>query len=250
MSAWYEDTFRRDYLSLYPHRDDEEAHRDISNILRLIDPPRNESLLDLCCGAGRHLVALRHAGFINLTGLDLSADLLAEARSCLDAESMDDIPLIQADMREIPGNELYRTIVSLFTSFGYFEDGYEDERVLQSAYQALSLSGTFLLDTLNRGHVMANLIPSEERKLAGKRISIRRHITGDELRVEKETRITQPGSPETTYRESVRMYEKAEIEDMLTRVGFINIRFYGSLEGQAFFNTSPRMVFVASKAES
>ncbi len=251
MSAWYENTFGRDYLSLYPHRNDEEARRDVASILRLIDPPRDESLLDLCCGAGRHLTALRQAGFTNLTGLDLSADLLAEARSRLDAESMNDIQLIRADMREIPGSKLYRTIVSLFTSFGYFEDGDEDERVLQSAYRALSHDGTFLLDTLNRGHVLANLIPSEERELAGKRISIRRHITTDGLRVEKETRITQPGSPETTYRESVRMYEKAEIENMLiTRIGFINIRFYGSLEGQEFSDTSPRMVFVAAKAGS
>jgi ubiquinone/menaquinone biosynthesis C-methylase UbiE len=250
VSAWYEDTFGRDYLSLYPHRNDEEARRDVSHILQLIDPPRNESLLDLCCGAGRHLAALRHAGFMNLTGLDLSADLLAEARSRLDAESMNDIQLLQADMREIPGNELYRTIVSLFTSFGYFEDGNEDELVLQSAYQALSRNGTFLLDTLNRGHVLANLIPSEERELEGRRISIHRNITADSLRVEKETRITQPGSPETTYRESVRMYKKAEIEDMLTRIGFIDIHFYGSLEGQVFSNTSSRMVFVAAKARS
>ena len=250
MSAWYEETFGRDYLSLYPHRNDAEAERDVAGFLQLLDPPRNEPLLDLCCGAGRHLVALRRAGFTCLTGLDLSADLLSEARLRFEAESMTDVQLLKADMREIPDATRFRTIISLFTSFGYFETGGEDERVLRSAFRALSSNGAFLLDTLNRGHVLANLVPTEERELSGKQMSIHRHITPDGLRVEKETRITQPGSPGTIYRESVRMYEKAEIEDMLGSIGFINVRFYGSLEGQAFSDTSPRMVFAASKAKS
>jgi len=247
VSAWYEDTFGRDYLSLYPHRDDEEATRDISGLLQLINPPRDESLLDLCCGAGRHLAALRRAGFTQLTGLDLSADLLAEARVRLDAESMQDIQLLKADMRAIPGSDCYGTIISLFTSFGYFEDSTEDERVLSSAYSALSNNGTFVLDTLNRSHVLASLIPAEEKALGEMHIRIRRCITGDGLRVEKETRVTQPGSPETMYRESVRMYEKQEIEGMLKGIGFVDVHFFGSLQGEAFSDSSPRMVFVASK---
>ena len=250
MSAWYEDTFGHDYLSLYPHRNDEEAERNVAGILRLIDPPRGEPLLDLCCGAGRHLIALRRAGFTCLTGLDLSADLLAEARVRLDAESMEDIQLLRADMREIPGNGAYSTIVSLFTSFGYFENGGEDERVLRSAFRALSHNGTFVLDTLHRAYVLANLVPAEEVELDGKRIIVRRHISDDGLRVEKETRITQPGFPEIMYRESVRMYEKREIEHLLRKTGFLNPRFYGSLQGRAFSADSPRLVFVASKAES
>ena len=248
MSAWYEDTFGRDYLSLYPHRNDAEAARDVSGLLQLIDPPRDESLLDLCCGAGRHLAALRRAGFTQLTGLDLSAHLLAEARVRLDTAHMADIQLLKADMLEIPGSDCYSTIISLFTSFGYFADSCEDERVLASAYHALSGNGTFVLDTLNRGHVLASLVPTEEKELGEMRISIRRHITDDGLRVEKETRVTQPGSPETTYRESVRMYERPEIRDMLERIGFVDVRFFGSLRGEAFSNSSPRMVFVASKA--
>jgi len=248
VSAWYEDTFGRDYLSLYPHRNDAEATQDISGLLQLIDPPRDESLLDLCCGAGRHLAALRRAGFTQLIGLDLSAHLLAEARVRLDAASMHDIQLLEADMREIPGANCFGTIISLFTSFGYFADSREDRRVLASAYHALLHDGTLVLDTLNRGHVLSTLVPAEEQSLGEMSIRIRRHVTDDGLRVEKETRVTQPGSPETTYRESVRMYEKQEIESMLAGIGFADARFFGSLQGETFSSSSPRMVFVASKA--
>lgn len=250
MSAWYEDTFSRDYLSLYPHRNDEEAKRDVQGIIELISPPRTEPLLDLCCGAGRHLVAFRQAGFCHVTGLDLSADLLAEARKRLQRESLDDVQLIRADMREIPEGLRYQTIVSLFTSFGYFEAAHEDERVLQSAHCALLPGGTLLLDTLNRAHVLANLVPIDHTELEGKTIHITRRISRDSLRVEKQTSITQPGSPQTLYHESVRMYEREELEEMLAKIGFASWHIYGDLEGQAFSATSERVVVVASKARS
>jgi len=250
VSAWYEETFGRDYLSLYPHRNDEEAARDISDLLKLIDPHKEARLLDLCCGAGRHLMALRRVGFSQLTGLDLSADLLAEARSQLDNAGMDDVQLVRADMRDIPMTGLYSTIVSLFTSFGYFVDRQDDERVLASAYRALASNGTFVLDTLNRGQVLASLVPEEEKELGDMHVYIRRRITDDGLRVEKETRVTQPGSPETMYSESVRMYEREEIEGMLAEIGFVNTRFFGDLQGQAYSSSSPRMVFATSKGKT
>lgn len=247
MSAWYEETFGGDYLSLYPHRNDEEAARDICDLLTLIDPRKEAPLLDLCCGAGRHLMALRRAGFSQLTGLDLSADLLAEARARLDNAGMQDIQLVKADMRDIPMRGPYHAIVSLFTSFGYFAHRNDDERVLASAYRVLAADGTFVLDTLNRGRVLASLIPEEEKELGDMHVHIRRRITDDRLRVEKQTRVTQSGSPETVYRESVRMYKRDEIEGMLAGIGFVNTRFFGSLQGQAYSSSSPRMVVATSK---
>ena len=160
---------------------------------------------------------------------------------------MNGVQLIRADMREIPEVDRYHTIVSLFTSFGYFKDDGEDERVLQSAFRALAPGGTLLLDTLNRGHVLSHLVPSEHKEWEGRSIDIERRVTHDGLRVEKLTQITQPGSPETIYRESVRMYGATEIEDMLNKIGFVELRFYGHLDGRAFSDQAPRLVFAASK---
>jgi len=250
VTAWYETTFGRDYLSLYCHRNDEEAQHDIDALLTLIHPKPTEPLLDLCCGAGRHLLALSRKGFTDLTGLDLSADLLAEARIRLDAACRSDVELVRSDMREIPWERHFSAIISLFTSFGYFQTQREDECVLASAYRALASRGTLVVDTLNREQVIASLVPAEEKKLDDMCIRIRRHLSHDGLRIKKETRVTQPGSPETTYRESVRMYRSSEIEDMLERHGFVDTRFFGNLNGEAFTDTSPRMIFVATKGSS
>jgi len=250
VTAWYQHTFGREYLSLYRHRDDVEAADDVAHIVRLIRPPRHQPLLDLCCGAGRHLVAFRRAGYTDLTGLDLSEDLLDAARARLRTEAMTDVRLIRADMRAIPGDAAYATVVSLFTSFGYFADDAQDARVLHAVCRALRPGGTFLLDTLNRDAIVGSLVPSEERRLGAKQLRVRRRISSDGRRVEKLTRISQPGSPETVYRESVRMYTCEELEHMLADAQFVNVRCYGALDGRVYTPDAPRLVVSAVRKET
>lgn len=49
------------------------------DIIRLI-PDHDARILDLCCGTGNQLKKLSDAGFRNLTGMDLSSDMLKVAR--------------------------------------------------------------------------------------------------------------------------------------------------------------------------
>jgi SAM-dependent methyltransferase len=247
VTAWYEEAFGRDYLMRYPHRDDEEARRNIEGVTRLLDPPRDKPLLDLCCGAGRHLLALHNAGYRDLTGVDLSQALLDQARARLHAQRIDGVRLVRADMREIPSNLYFFTVLSLFTSFGYFADEREDECVLRGVHRALYPGGAFLLDTMNRDQVIATLVPRQRHAGNGRRLDIRRRITRDGQRVEKITRVFEPGAPIRSVRESVRMYTRTEMEQMLRAAGFVNAQFFGGLDGTPFSKQSPRMVIKACK---
>jgi demethylmenaquinone methyltransferase/2-methoxy-6-polyprenyl-1,4-benzoquinol methylase len=49
------------------------------DIIRLI-PDHDARILDLCCGTGDQLRRLSNAGFSNLTGVDISSDMLKVAR--------------------------------------------------------------------------------------------------------------------------------------------------------------------------
>ena len=248
MTHWYEESFGRDYLVLYPHRDIAEARADVATIVDLIAPPQNQPLLDLCCGAGRHLQALHEAGFADLTGIDLSQILLDVARHQLDAVGGTGIRLLQSDMRQIPFREHFETILSLFTSFGYFSDASEDEVVLCAVYDALRPGGTFLIDTLNRSWTVAHLAPRSEETIDGIRVEITRAISHDGLRVEKEIRVEPDDEPAKIYRESVRMYDPDEMRPLLERSGFVGVRFLGALDGRPYNSTSPRMIAVARKS--
>jgi SAM-dependent methyltransferase len=243
---WYKESFGRDYLALYPHRDESEARCDIADLVALIDPPRGEPLLDLCCGAGRHLVALCDRGFRDLTGLDLSADLLDVARERLSGRTDCRIRWIRADMRHIPFADHFQTVLSLFTSFGYFPESSEDEAALRSVFSALRPGGAFCLDTLDRDHTLAHLVEHEEKRIDGRTLAITRRVSADGLRVEKRTRILS--APQAEFRESVRMYTSEELHDMLERSGFVDLRLYGSLGGEPHSSGSSRMIAVARKA--
>ncbi len=247
MTHWYEESFGRDYLALYPHRNIAEARADVTTIVDLIAPPKNEPLLDLCCGAGRHLQALHEAGFVDLTGIDLSQPLLDVARRQLDTAGGTGIRLLQSDMRHIPFRGHFETILSLFTSFGYFSETREDEAVLRAAHGALRPGGTFLMDTLNRSWTVAHLTPRSEETIDRIRVAITREISPDGLRVEKEIRVEPENESPKVYRESVRMYAVDEMSTLLERSGFVDVRFHGALDGRSYNSTNPRMVTVARK---
>jgi len=247
MKPWYESAFGRDYLALYPHRNDTEAAQDVRSIIDLIAPNTDEPLLDLGCGAGRHLVALHHAGFTALIGLDLSADLLSVARERLDEIGTNSVELVRCDMRAIPYVDRFATVLSLFTSFGYFAEEGEDRAVLAGVNRALKNGGTFLIDTLNRDHVIASLVPQEEKMLQNRALHIKRRLSADGRRVEKETRVIEGAGKKRVFHESVRMYTALEIENMMKESDFEKLSIYGSLRGDPYRAESERLVVVAAK---
>ena len=253
MIPWYKGAFGLAYLDLYAHRDDAEAQKDIRRIIELISPPADEPLLDLGCGAGRHLCALRDMGFSQLVGLDLSQELLDVAAQRLADPVTGDldkrVQLIRADMRDIPQVGYFATVLSLFTSFGYFDEDDENKRVLAAAHRALKSDGTFLIDYMNRDHVIAHLVAYDEKVLGDRQIRNTRSLTANARRVEKTTVIVR-GDVEHEFHESVRLYSADEMVDMLKEVGFERIQRYGSLEGEGFTPSSPHLILVARRGHS
>lgn len=256
MMAWYEESFGCEYLELYSHRDAGEARADIEAIVRLIDPPRDEPLLDLCCGACRHVLVLREMGFSQIVGLDLSAELLEVARRELAAGRMEsqeacgEVELVRSDMRVIPYKDHFATVLSLFTSFGYFEEDSENRRVLAAAHRALRPGGKLLIDYLNRAYVVANLVERNQETVGDRHLQHVRRLTDDGRRVSKTTTVTTTAGTVREFRESVRMYSRQEMTDMLLAAGYASVQCYGSLDGQECSPTSARLIVVATKGEA
>jgi SAM-dependent methyltransferase len=254
MSAWYEQSFGREYLELYSHRDEAEARADIEAIIHLLDPPRDEPLLDLCCGACRHVLVLREMGFSRIVGLDLSGELLdvaSEKLAAVYAQETDpscaQVDLVCSDMRDIPYESYFVTVLSLFTSFGYFQTDTENQEVFDAVYRALRPGGRFLIDYLNRDYVIANLVERDEVTLPDRHIQHVRCLTSGCRRVEKTTIVTTGTGQAHEFHESVRMYSRREMIGMLDAAGFESIQCYGSLEGQSCDRESKRLILIAEK---
>jgi len=257
---WYRRWFGEEYLDLYPHRDEREAARGVRLLDRAADLPTGSRVLDLACGAGRHLSALREAGYAPV-GLDLSRPLLHRARrrerpsggweARGRGEGTRESPrLVRADMRRLPLSDgSFDGVVLFFTSFGYFADPRDDRRVLEELSRILRPGGVFLLDTFNPAHVRRELVPVDEREVKGRRVRQTRRIA--EGRVEKRIEIfpaTEGGRDRRVFHERVRLYEPEELESLLGEAGLEPERRFGDYGGEVFVQReSPRLILVGRR---
>jgi len=246
-SDWYKTAFRYDYLRVYPHRNDEEARRQVDFLVDKLDVPPSCEVLDLGCGDGRHSLELTRRGF-RVTGLDLSEELLERAR-CRTADEGLDITFMRGDMRDPPADRAFDLVVNFFTSFGYFQEDGENARVLEAISRALRPGGRFLMDYLNRAYVISTLVPSDRRTVEGMEVEQRRWITGDpskaggHVRINKQVQIREGGA-ERSYDESVRMYTLDELEAMMDRAGLRVTQTYGDFDGCPVGSDAPRNILV------
>ncbi len=247
--GWYERSFGRDYLKVYQHRDESSAQYEVDQLIKWLNLPRGAHVLDLCCGNGRHAVAMAEYGF-QMIGLDLSHDLLAVAKQRKIEQGIGTVVWIQGDSRNVPlKDQTLDGLVNLFTSFGYFDRDEENEQVINEMSRLLKPGGRFVMDFLNAIRLRSTLVPQSERFIEGWTIRERRWI--DATHVHKEIRIFDPKTPEAgerMYQERVRLFEKEQLISMCQKQGIRIEQIYGDFNGQPFDpNTSARLILVGER---
>lgn len=240
---WFRDWFGEEYLELYPHRDEAEAERAVRLFLRSLSP--RGPVLDLACGAGRHLRELTRAG-VTAIGLDLSRTLLAEARRA-DAAAR----LVRADMRRLPfGDGVFGGLTSFFTSFGYFDSRADDQRVAREVRRVLQPGGAFMLDFFNARRVREELVPRDVRTSGGRRVTQTREIVDDTVvkRIRIEEIKSGKDAPPRYFHERVRLYSDDELTDLLEAEGLRIERRYGDYQGGEAGPEAERLILVGEAA--
>lgn len=242
MSDWYRKSFGDDYLLVYKHRDLEGAYDEVKRMIEWLELAPGASVLDLCCGMGRHSMALVDFGY-TVTGVDLSDVLLEEARK-LDAQHK--VRFLQGDMREVPLDGTYDAVVNLFTSFGYFEDDEENIKVLREMHRLLKPQGKFIIDFLNPEYVKSHLVPFSSRVEGGTTIEETRKIEDGFVR--KSIVVKEQGTEERSYLEQVKLFSLEAFRDMLDRSGLEVDHVYGDYNASAYDRErSKRMIFVGHR---
>lgn len=241
---WYERWFGEEYLLVYEHRDTVEAEREVETIRKVLGLEDGELVLDLCCGSGRHDIPLARLGY-RVVGLDYSPELLRIAHASRPPDSR--YPLyVRADARdEVFGDGVFDAVLNLFTSFGYFSDD-ENTGLIRSIGRVLKPGGRFYIDYLNPPRVLEGLVPESTKERNGVHVTERRRFVSDTKRVEKTITIVRDGRAED-FHESVRLYDCGEIMAMLSGAGLRIDGVMGSIEGELYSETSPRMILFGAK---
>lgn len=245
MSEWYTKSFGNDYLLVYKHRDLQGAYDEVRRMMEWLELPEGAEVLDLCCGMGRHSMALTRFGF-RVTGVDLSEVLLAEAQR-LDADG--EVTWVRGDMRDVPLEGPFDAVVNLFTSFGYFDDERDNARVLGEIRRLLRPGGKFIIDYLNPAYVTSCLVPASERTENGIRIQERRRIEDGFVR--KTITLTEEGADAPrVYDEQVRLIPQERFAGLLSEAGLQADLLYGDYDASAYDpQRSKRMIFVGRRLD-
>lgn len=236
-TPWYERWFDENYLVLYRHRNRRDAEEQVRLIIDTLDLHVDNSILDLACGEGRYTALFNELGY-SVTGMDLSETLVNCGK-----ERYPGLELEVGDMRRIHGQ--FDAILSLFTSFGYFDSDNENEQVIQSVFYALNPGGAFWLDFLNAQQVEETLVPRSITDISpGIRAVENRKIENG--RIIKDIYFSNHGE-EKHYRESVRLFTCSQLEHMFQRTGFHITQRFGDYHGRSWEPLSPRTILVGRK---
>jgi SAM-dependent methyltransferase len=240
LERWYEEAFRSDYRRVYSHRDLAGARAEVEF---LVAHGLAGRVLDLCCGFGRHTLAMRERG-LDAVGLDLSMDLLREARA-LENAALLERRLLRGDAGALPFREhSFDSVVNLFSSFGYFGE-LGDARMLSEIARVTAAGGRVFLDLMNPAYVRAHLRSESSREGPDFLVREARSLADGGRRVVKEVELRLQDGGIRRWREEVRMYEESEIRTLLAGRNLTIASLHGDFDGRAFGADSPRLLVLA-----
>ena len=245
-NPWHEqDTFWETVAPvLFVERRWSDAPAEVEQVLALLGIGPGAHILDLCCGVGRHSLELARRGF-QVTGVDRTQLYLDRASRQAEAEGLE-IEFVQRDMRAFCRPDAFDAVVNLFTSFGYFEDPEDDQRVAMNVYRSLKSGGVFLIDIMGK-EVLARIFSERDwYEEDGVLILQEREITKNWSWMENRW-IILADSNRTELNLSHRVYSAVELASLLTECGFAHIDAYGDFEGSAYDHLARRLVIVAHK---
>src|ERR1700719_2562619 len=229
-SEWWRTLFNSLYLETDGDivENDRNTADEVDLLIRGAGLERNDRILDLCCGQGRHSLELGRRGFHRVIGLDRSRYLIRLARKRAKQRNLQ-VSFHEGDARRFRlGDGEFHCVCILGNSFGYFERPEDDLAVLEAVNRALASGGSLVMDLMDgdwmRHHfeprswewVDQNHFVCRERDLAG---------DGDRL-ISREVVVHAERGVIADQFYAERLYSKERLEALLSGAGFTNVRFH------------------------
>ncbi len=246
MPHWFDndDMWRVFYDCMFDSDSFNRATQECDHILKLC-PSLVESVLDLGCGPGRHVMGFARRG-LSTTGVDLSGFLLNQAARHIDNENLD-ATLVHADLLTYAPQQSFDLVTNLFSSFGYYDNPEENQQVLANIYQWLKPSGCFVLDVFSKEQAALHLEPVHCSEYDNGDVRFERPLLIDNMSVYSNEWILVRGEKAYRWQYQHYVYSASELTTMLKQAGFSLVTIYGSFKGDDYDMDADRLVMVAQK---
>jgi SAM-dependent methyltransferase len=243
---WFEDLYNRPiYFDLYAEDDTRLALKEVDGIIQLLDLKPDQSLLDVCCGYGRHAVELAKRGY-QVTGIDLSPKQIEQAQRRA-AEAGVSAQFISGDARTMEFPSRFDVLLNLFLAFGYFQDEKENLRMLERMADATRPGGILLMDLWNREKEIRAFAPRMREHHGDIVIDKQWEFDAWNGRLNWTNTVTFPDGRIESWDHSIRAYTLIELRNMFHAVGFEVEKVFGDFAGNPYTLDSSNMILLARK---
>jgi SAM-dependent methyltransferase len=236
-SKWFQSWFDTAYYHLlYKNRDYKEAEVFIKNLASYLNLDKDDKILDLACGKGRHSIYLNSLGY-SVTGVDLSKNSINHAKTHESQTLHFDVH----DMRNVYSTK-FEVVLNLFTSFGYFEEETDNFKVIQTIKSSLKQNGIGVIDFMNSPFVIENLIPRNSYKDDNITFNLKRYLSDGFIC--KDIEVVD-GNTTSHFMEKVRAFTFEDFETMLSNAGLHLLDCFGNYKLDPFNSkTSERLILI------
>ncbi|WP_230192387.1 class I SAM-dependent methyltransferase [Paenibacillus sp. CECT 9249] len=222
-----------------------------------------KTVVDLGCGTGSITVPLANSGF-QVTGIDLSSDMLAIARRKMDQSPYANrmyreggVLFLQQDIRtwELPGQ--VDSVVSFCDCFNYLLEEEDIKQAFRHTFQGLKAGGTFMFD-VHQPAQFAKYAEEQPFVLNEKSVAYIWTCELDEVRSEIEHHITFFTRAEgaSLSEELFERFEEVHVQRayhpdwlyaQLKAAGFADVQIYGDFKWEPPQDDTSRLFYVAIK---
>jgi SAM-dependent methyltransferase len=243
---WFDDDslWRDMFPFMFPPKQFADAVLEVDRLLTLVSP-KGKDVLDLCCGPGRHSIPLAKRKF-KVTAVDRTRYLLDKAKASAKLGKVK-IEWIQADMRDFVRPGSFHLVLSMLTSFGYFDDKNQDIAVLRNMFTSLRPGGTCVIEVGGKEWLARVFQPTTSRIMPDGNLLVQRHeIIDDWTRIRNEWILIRNGRAKT-FRFHHTIYSGQELRERMEQAGFADVKLYGDLAGGAYGANAQRLIAVGRK---
>jgi SAM-dependent methyltransferase len=252
---WYENFFHGLSLDLWRKAiSPKQTKSEADFLVKVLQCKKGSHLLDVPCGNGRLSFELAKRGY-RLTGVDLSAEFIEEARasSLLNppahagrTDLMASAEFILGDMRQIEGDEIYDGAYCFGNSFGFLK--YSDmEGFLSGVCLGLKPGARLIVETgMAAESVLHKFEPLTMHQIGDIALTIKEQYLAEESCIDTEYIFERDGKTETGHAKHW-IYTVGEIRRMLERAGFQILDLYGSLKKGPYTLGSDELFVIARR---
>ena len=222
---WWRHLFDETYLRTDARsvQDAELTRREVDEVIHTLDLGREEFILDLCGGQGRHALEMARRGYGRVLVLDFSLPLLSWGRAQAQGAGRP-VAFVRGDARSLPfGGASFHAVLCLANSFGYGATRGDDLRILEEACRLLQPGGRLYLEVADPGYVRQHLPQQSWHEAPGDLVVCRRRWLTPEHLICREMVLSRQDGLVRDCAYQVRLYEPQDLEAHLKDAGFARV---------------------------